>query len=265
MMNDGNEISHHTKLYGFIGEFAGQSSVSAKLNKIFKAKSKDAMMIPMNIREDDFYFTVSNMKKSHVNGAFISTEYVTNVVELLDESSEIVKHSGMCDILIRDGEKLIGDILSIEALREFLKKRGAEKVALIGINHYAKAFAFNAQEFEVSYFNDDLESLMSFTTDMKVVDADINRIADRMDVDFSSYDAVIDFSDIQSFNMVNNLSATNIDLKLKKQFSALKTRAHELEASYIGFDELCDEFSEAVFEYFKEKKHLDYDKSDMRF
>ncbi|QOY54109.1 hypothetical protein HUE87_09490 [Candidatus Sulfurimonas marisnigri] len=265
MMNDSNEISHQTKLYGFIGEFAGQSSISAKLNKVFKAKNKDAMMIPMNIREDDFYFTVSNMKKSHVNGTLISNEYVTNVVEILDESSDIVKHSGMCDMLIRDGEKLIGDILSINVLKEFLKNRDVKKIALIGINHYAKAFAFNTQGFEVSYFNDDLESLMSFTTDMEIVDADINRIADGMSVDFSKYDAVIDFSDIQNFEMVNNLSLINIDMKPKKQFSSLKARTHVLEDSYIGFDELLDEFSEAVFEYFKLKKHLDYDKPDMRF
>ena len=64
MMNNGNEISHQTKLYGFIGEEAGQSSLSASVNRVLKANNKDAMMIPMNIRIDDFYFTVSNMKKS---------------------------------------------------------------------------------------------------------------------------------------------------------------------------------------------------------
>ena len=93
MMNNGNEISHQTKLYGFIGEEAGQSSISAKLNKNLKINSKDAMMIPMNIREDDFYFTVANMKKSHVNGALISNEYVTEVVEILDDSSVMTVQS----------------------------------------------------------------------------------------------------------------------------------------------------------------------------
>lgn len=55
MIDSANEISHHTKLYGFIGEYAGQSSISATLNKLFKANNKNAMMIPMNIREDDFF------------------------------------------------------------------------------------------------------------------------------------------------------------------------------------------------------------------
>ncbi len=265
MMNNGNEISHQTKLYGFIGEEAGQSSLCATLNKIFKANNKDAMIIPMNIREDDFYFTVSNMKKSHVNGSLISNEYVSHVVEILDDSTEIVKRSGMCDILVRDGEKLIGDVISINVLIDFLKDKNIKRVALIGTNHYAKAFTLSSKDFEVSYFNDDLESLMSFITELEVVDADINRISDGMNIDFSEYEAVIDFSDLESFDMVDKLSAINVDIKQKKQYSPLKKRAGELESDYIGFEDLLDGFSSAVFEFYKSKNHLEYDKSDMRF
>ena len=265
MMNTGNEISHHTKLYGFIGEQAGQSSISAKLNKIFKANNKDAMMIPMNIREDDFYFTVANMKKSHVNGALISNEYTTEVVELLDESSELVKKSGICDIFVRDGEKLIGDVLGIDVLKKFLKNSNVKKIALIGIANYAKAFVYNTEDFEISYYSNDLESLMKFTTEMEVIGADINRIAEGMSIDFSEYDAVIDFSDIENFIMVDNFSTINLDMKHKKQFSALRVRVEELGLNYTSFDDMLDEVSESVFEYYKREKHLDYDKSDMRF
>ena len=266
MMNEGNQISHQTKLYGFIGEFSGQSSLSASVNKLLKVNNKDAMMIPMNIREDDFYFTVANMKKSHVNGALISNEYVTNVVEILDDASEVVAKSGMCDILVRDGEKLVGDIVFADILVDFLKEKGVMKIALIGVNHYAKAFAqICPSSLHVSYFNDDLEALMSFATELEVVDADVNRIADGMSVNFSDYDAVIDFSDLESFNMVNQFSAINMDMKQKKQFSALQARTNELGANYIGFDDMLDELSSGIFEFYKSKGHLDYDKSDMRF
>ena len=265
-MNDGNEISHQTKLYGFIGEFAGQSSLSATLNKLLKTNNKDAMMIPMNIREDDFYFTVANMKKSHVNGAVISNEYVRDVVEILDDKSEVVQSSGMCDILVRDGEKLIGDVVFADVLVDFLKEQGVMKIALIGINHYAKAFAKKCpSSLHVSHFNDDLEALMRFTNDMGIDNADINRIADGMNIDFSKYNAVIDFSDLDTLNMVNKFSNINIDIKQKKQLSALKIRANELGANYIGFDDILNEFSNGIFEFYKSKNHLDYDKSDMRF
>ena len=87
MMNNDNKISKETKLFGYIGEYAGVSRFSALINKLFKKNSDDVMMIPMNIREDDLYFTVSNMKKSHLNGAVISNEYVDKVVDILDEKS----------------------------------------------------------------------------------------------------------------------------------------------------------------------------------
>jgi len=265
MMNNANEISHQTKLYGFIGEFAGQSSISATLNKNFKANNKDAMMIPMNIREDDFYFTVANMKKSHVNGALISNEYVTSVLEILDDSTEIVKKSGMCDILIRDGEKLIGDVLAAHVLIKFLKEKNVEKIALIGINHYAKSFVSSEDCFKLDYYDENIESLMSFTNEMNIEDADINRIAADMKVDLSKYDAVLNFSDLSSLDMLEQIPNINIDLKQKKEFSLLKQRVIELEGDYFGFEELLDEVGNGMYDFLKNKNHLDYDKSDMRF
>lgn len=265
MMNNGNEISHHTKLYGFIGEYAAQSSMSATQNRLFKAQNRDAMMIPMNIREDDFYFTVVNMKKSHVNGALISNEYVKNVVDIVDETSEAVKRSGMCDILIRDGQRLIGDVLGMRVLAKFLKDKGVKRVALIGVGSRAKAFSFFVNGFDVNYFYDDLEKLMGFTKEMGVLNADINRMADGMDIDLSAYDAVVDFSDFDALNMATKLSSINVDMKQKKEFSPLKVRANELGASYLGFDDMLNELSSAVFEFLKDKRHLEHDKSDMRF
>jgi len=265
-MNNGNEISHQTKLYGFIGEEAGQSSLSANINKKLKAANKDAMMIPMNIREDDFYFTVSNMKKSHVNGAVISNEFVTSVLEILDEHSDIVKQSAMCDILVRDGEKLVGDVIFADILIDYLKEQGVMTIALIGINHYAKAFASKCpSSLHVKYFNDNVEGLMNFTTILDIEDADINRIAEGMEVDLSNFDAVLNFSDLDSLSMINKLCAINIDMKQKKQLSVLKIRTNELGANYTGFEDMLSEISDGIIDFYKSKNHLDYDKSDMRF
>ena len=240
MMNDSNQISKVTKLFGYIGEFAGVSRFSAVTNKIFKKEAVDAMMIPMNIREDDLYFTVANMKKSHVNGAIISSEYVDKILDTLDESSSMVTRSGMCDIVFREGEKLRGDIFSIRVLTEHLKDIMASKIAIIGVNHYAKAFSFLACGFNVSYFNENLEELMQFTGDVELVDADINRIANEMEVDFSSYDAVLDFSDMDNLSMVTALAPFNFDMKNTKQTSALKARASQLDAQYTSYDDIID-------------------------
>lgn len=249
MMNNANEITHHTKLYGFIGVDAGVSSISATTNKLFKLKLKDAMMIPLNIREDDFYFTLTNMKKSHVNGALISKEFSTEVVELLDDSSDIVKKSGMCDVVKKNDGKLFGDVLTLRALSSFLSKNGVKKVALLGVSSYAKAFVLSSS-LEISFFHDSVEELMAFTQELSVLNPDINRIADEMSLDLSSFDAVVDFSEFSELNMIKSLPDFNLDMKIKKEFSPLKIRALELEKRYVGFEDVLDEVSSEVYNYF---------------
>jgi len=254
MMNDANQISKQTKLFGYIGEYAGVSRFSAILNKKFKENGDDTMMIPMNIREDDLYFTVSNMKESHVNGAVISSEYVTKVLDLLDNSNSMVKRSGMCDIIYKEGKTLRGDIFSVRVLTEHLKDMAVSKVAIIGTNHYAKAFSFLACGFNVSYFNDSLEELMAFTEEVELANADINRIAFGMEVDFSDFDLVMDFSNMDLLSMISKLPSFSLDMKNKKQFSALRNRAEELEANYVSYDDLLEKLTLKAYQEIKKFK-----------
>lgn len=251
MMNNENQISTQTKLFGFIGEHAGVSRFSASLNKMFKANSDDTMMIPMNIREDDLFFTLSNMKQSHVNGAVISNEYVSQSVEILDEASGLVKRSGMCDIVFKEGNKLRGDVFSIRVLLEKLKDLRATKIAVIGTGPYAKVFSLMACGFAVSYFNDDLEELMKFSDEMELNNPDVNRIADGMSVDLSLFDAVLDFSDLENFDMVEKLSQYSFDMKNTKEYSALKTRANKLESAYIGYDDMIEALTAQAYRLIK--------------
>ncbi len=251
MMNNENQISRQTKLFGFIGEYAGVSRFSASLNKRLKENSDDTMIIPMNIREDDFYFTLSNMKESHVNGAVISNEYVKQSVELLDEASGLVKRSGMCDIVFKEGNKLRGDIFSIRVLLERLKDLGATKIAVVGTEPYAKVFSLMACGFNVSYFSDDLEKLMKFCDEMELKNPDVNRIADGMSIDLSGFDAVLDFSNLASFDMIEKLATSSFDMKNSKEYSALKTRANKLETNYIGYDDMIEELTAQAYRLIK--------------
>ena len=110
-MNAEDGIQKQTKLFGLIAEHASPNRLFVMLNKLIKQNSVDAMMIPMNIRPDDFFYTLSNMKKSHVNGAYIAEEYQEEAVEIIDESDEFVQVYNRCDFVVRDGEWLIGTYL----------------------------------------------------------------------------------------------------------------------------------------------------------
>jgi shikimate 5-dehydrogenase len=144
MMNEANRISNKTRLYGYIAADAGQNRFSAALNRLFRAGGDDAMMIPMNIREDDFYFTLSNMKKSHVNGAVIGAEYQKEAVGILDVPSPLVQENGFCDIVtVREG-RLYGDIIAPSSLRQCHDENGSEYVVYeaIQLNIVQEAYNF---------------------------------------------------------------------------------------------------------------------------
>ena len=247
MMNDKDELKNSSKAWGYIGEHAGVSRFSAVINKMFKEHSTNAMMFPMNIREDDIYFTVSNMKKSKVDGAVISNEYVTQVVDILDSASDMVKRSGMCDIIFKEGETLRGDIFSTRVLTEHLKDIGASKIAIIGTTHHAKAFSFLACGFEISFYSENLEELMAFTQEVELSDVDINRIAIGMELDFSTFDAVLDFSTMDSFSMIEKLASFNFDMKNNKEFSVLKQRAVELNTLYTSSDDIIEKLCDRAY------------------
>jgi hypothetical protein len=247
-MNNSDELKNSTLALGYIGEYAGVSRFSAVLNKMFKKNDKNMMIIPMNIREDDIYFTISNMKQSKVDGAVISTEYVTKVVELIDEPTSLVKQTGMCDIIFKNANQLKGDVFSARVLTEYLKDIFATRVAIIGVNHYAKAFSIFSCGFNVSYFNDNLEELMEFTQDMNLLKPDLNRIVNGMDIDFSTFDVVLNFSNIENLSMISKLAKFNFDMKNNKEFSALKQRAIELNSSYTSYDDIIEKFCDRAFE-----------------
>ena len=125
-LNPDDTIKVDTKLYGLIAVEAMKNNLFAKVNKLLKTNSIDAMMIPMNIREDDFYYTIANMKKSKVNGAYISKEFQEEILELLDEKDEIIEVYNKCDfVFVKDG-KLKGYILETNDLKS--NEELAEKI-----------------------------------------------------------------------------------------------------------------------------------------
>jgi len=153
----------------------------------------------------------------------------------------------MCDIIFKEGETLRGDIFCTRVLTEHLKDIGVAKIAIIGTNHHAKAFSFIACGFEISFYNENLEELMAFTKEVELGNADINRIATGMELDFSSFDAVLDFSTLENFSMIQKLSSFNFDMKNSKEFSPLKKRCDELNVVYTSYDDLIEKFCDRAY------------------
>jgi len=245
-MNEHNGIGRQTSLYGYIAEEAQQNRLSVSMNRLFKSANDDAMMIPMNIREDDFFYTLSNMREAQLDGTFIGPEFVKSASEIVDKQSELSSACGACDVVIVKDKKLIGDFIAIQSLFELLSEKGAQKIAVIGAGTLAKAIALTPSTLELHFYHEYIESLMKMS---EMVDVDINRLSS--DSDLSVYDAVIDASNIESLAMLSNLPKLCVDLKAPKEFSALRQRASELGVDYMGYEEQLERLTQNAYKYIK--------------
>lgn len=247
-MNESNQISASTKLFGFIAEKAQSNRFSVTLNKMFKANGDDAMIIPMNIREDDLYFTVSNMRNSQLSGAAIGVEYQKAVVEILDTQSDLVARCGYCDTVTVENGKLHGDICSAGAVMACLEERGAGRVAVIGAGALAKSLALSNRGMALEFYHEYVEALMEMSEAVGIPDLEINRCAEGMAVDLGGYDAVIDACRMPSLGMVTALPAIAIDLRSKDAASPLRIRCRELQTAYMGYEELLPYLTQSAYD-----------------
>ena len=245
-MNEHNGIGRQTDLYGYIAEEAQQNRLSVSMNRLFKTNNNDAMMIPMNIREDDFFFTLSNMRESQLKGTFIGSEFIKSASEIVDTQSELSQKCGVCDVVMVKDKKLIGDYIALQSLYELLEEKGVRSVAVIGAGSLAKALAVSSEKFELFFYHEYIESLMTLSQEVEI---DINRLSN--DSDLSQYDAVIDASNIESLSMLSALPKLCVDLKNTREVSALRQRASELDAVYFGYEEQLVRVTKNSYEYIK--------------
>ncbi len=247
-MNEANQIGRQTRLFGYIAEEAQQNRFSVSLNRLFKAAGDDAMMIPMNIREDDLYFTLSNMRDAQLSGAFIGAEYQKEAAQIVDNNSELSQLCGACDVVLVKDKKLSGDFIAVQSLFELFDEKGVKNIAVIGAGALAKAIAVKNEDYRIAFYHEYIESLMSMSESLSK-EIDINRLI--KDVDLSQYDVVIDASTAESLSLIAGLPALSVDLKSDREYSPLRQMAGELGSDYIGYALMLEHLTQNAYNYIK--------------
>jgi len=246
-MNVDNKLSNKSLLFGLIAESAQTNRLFVVLNRLIKAQSADAMVIPMNIRPDDLYFTVSNLKKSHVNGSYIAQEYVTDVMETLDEQNVLVAKSGGCDFVLREGERLLGRFHLPEAVSTYVTKAGFNKIAIVGDNALSRALSLTLSDQELYFFHPEIEAIMR-SSQAVGVELDINRIDNDIAVDLSGFDLIINTMDETLFEKTI-FAKTLLDLGHVAAFRVATKAISEQNGvtEYRSFDDLLDDLAAIIF------------------
>ncbi len=246
-MNAENKLSNRSLLFGLIAESAQSNRLFVILNRTIKANSADAMIIPMNIRPDDLYFTVSNMKKSHVNGSYIAQEYQENVMDLLETQDELVHLSGACDFVLREGETLGGSFLLPQAVKQFVEEQSIKKIAIIGAGALARGLALTLDAFELHFYDPEIERIMK-SSEQIGKELDINRIDDDLPTDLSTYDLVINTLDDKVFAQTRFASLV-LDLGVDEAYKIVTKRCvtEDANAEYLDFNVLLEPLSQLIY------------------
>jgi shikimate 5-dehydrogenase len=239
-MNNDDFIKKETALYGYIAEYAQQSKFSATLNRFFRENSVDGMIVPMNIREDDIYFTISGLRDAQLSGVAISSEYVYDAFNITDSKSDTVELCQFCDTIVVKDKKLHGAIAISGAIDFIVKEKKVKNIALLGSGKLAKAILFDCStEVKVTLFADRVESCMELINIVSAkksnITFDIERAQSKTDIDFSLFDMAINTTpEHDGFKMIKPASIM-IDI----------TEKNTLFKSFENSDEI---------EYFNEEK-----------
>jgi shikimate 5-dehydrogenase len=239
MMNNGDEIKPQSSVYGFLAEQAQQNRFSVVMNTMFKSRGIDAMIIPMNIRPDDFFYTVSGLRNAKLQGVVIAPEFRHDVVELCDVKSRDVEACGFCDILTVRESQLYGDIFIGRAIVQLLKERDVSTLALYGSGALAKSILLHVNKSRVKkviLFNDRVESCMELIESVKKecegIDIDIERASTQQRADFSGCDMAINVAN--QLVLFSEVTAAAVMVDFAKQGSPFS----ECKSEYLGYDDI---------------------------
>jgi len=252
MMNNNDEIKPQSKVYGFLAEQAQQNRFSVVMNSMFKSSGIDAMIIPMNIRPDDFFYTVSGLRSAKLQGVVIAPEFRHDALELCDVKSSDVTVCGFCDILSVKESKLYGDIFIGRAIIELLKDKNVKTLALYGSGALAKAILLHVNESsveKVTLFNDRVESCMELVEAVAGmcgnIEIDIERSNSEMPADFSAFDMAINVAtQLELFSKVN---VAKVMVDFAKQGSPFSLSGGE----YSGYDDILPYLNAAANNIFE--------------
>jgi len=246
-------IEKDTKLFGLLADSASTLKKAKIVSECFSEQNIDAAYIPMNIREDDIYFTIAGLKNSKINAVNLGSEYVKGAYEQMDYLSDEAKFCGFVDTISIKDEKLRGEITIGTAYANILKEKKSKKIIILGSGSLAKSILMHIKDTDVKeiiLLHDRIESAMQTLELMR-------EYLENIEVDIDRYEKSIAYNaDADMFINATNLGKSEHDkfitfstyptclsdnVSLPKNARSFFEVASENRCNYIGGNDLAKE------------------------
>ena len=100
-----HEIKPDTKLCTILGHNAQTGYMRRYFNKIMKHNSENATAIALNITDENFHFTMTNVGQSKVDKMMIEREFGEKAIEYCQSLDTCAKREGRVDFIeVKEGE-----------------------------------------------------------------------------------------------------------------------------------------------------------------
>jgi shikimate dehydrogenase len=240
------KIDRQTFMFGLLADKASISTKRALFKQYFDNNNINASYIPMNIREDDIYFTVNGMKESQISAVNIDPEYSKIVFDLMDDMDEESRFCGVFNSIEIKDKKLYAYTNISNAIYQTIEHK---KIGIIGLGSLAKSLIFNARSFNIKqivFYHNSVEDIASFIKEhkhyLRDISIDIERIAENLMPNTRLIDVLINATPIGQFEHEkpfllqkdNNIVLLDTFIKDKKQKTFFEIEAKRLGLTYIG-------------------------------
>ena len=100
-----HEIKPDTKLCTILGHNAQTGYMRRYFNKIMKHNNENATAIALNITDDNFHFTMTNVGQSKVDKMMIEREFGEKAITYCQSLDDCAKREGRVDFIeVKEGE-----------------------------------------------------------------------------------------------------------------------------------------------------------------
>lgn len=101
-------ITGRTALYALVGHPVRQSLSPAMHNELFRRKRVDAIYVALDVNPADAPRLVEALRTLHIAGANLTVPFKERVLPDLDALGPEARAAGVVNVVVRDGERLVG-------------------------------------------------------------------------------------------------------------------------------------------------------------
>ena len=103
-------LSGRTRVYAIVGDPIAQAGSPRLFNSAFRARSAEAVLVPLHVAPTDFPALVSTFRATkNFDGLVITVPHKLDAFALVDEAGEMARRIGAVNVIRKHDGRIVGE------------------------------------------------------------------------------------------------------------------------------------------------------------